>query len=280
VLIDEPEAHLHPAASASVSEWLRRLSSEVAGAVVATHSKEVLGLDSALVTRVLVRSGPQFVPMTGALATELAADAERLGITQADLLLLRRGVLFVEGPHDVAVLDEWLGSVLGAAGVRVIPAHGTESLKGLMESEVIAELGLRMGVLTDNTVVQRIRAGRPQSNEENVLHRIVSEAQRAGRHVQPFGLSKHDIAQYLPDDICAAVAPRFPGWQAAVAACRARRGTAKELKSFVRAEYGLRLDRGSVCRLARDVAKAGRIPQEILNLGREVEAWATGCRLP
>ena len=57
---------------------------------------------------------------------------------------------------------------------------------------------------------------------------------------------------------------------------RARQGTAKGLKSFVGAEYGLRLDRRSVGRLARDTAQAGRIPQEIMNLGREIEAWATG----
>ncbi|MGP8208792.1 MAG: hypothetical protein ACLQVK_22530 [Acidimicrobiales bacterium] len=50
-----------------------------------------------------------------------------LGLTKADLPLLRGRVLFVEGPHDVAVLEEWLGRLLSAAGVRVIPTHGTKN---------------------------------------------------------------------------------------------------------------------------------------------------------
>jgi len=48
----------------------------------------------------------------------------------ATTLSLHRAILFVEGPLDEAVLDEYAGAALDVAGVTIIPIHGTKNLEG------------------------------------------------------------------------------------------------------------------------------------------------------
>jgi hypothetical protein len=40
---------------------------------------------------------------------------------------------------------------LDAAGVKIIPIHGTRNLQGLVSAELAITLGIKMGVLTDQT---------------------------------------------------------------------------------------------------------------------------------
>jgi hypothetical protein len=68
--------------------------------------------------------GTELQALTGINDERLAGAASELGITKGDLLLMTRLVVFVEGPHDVIVLDEWFGNELRDAGIRVFPAHG------------------------------------------------------------------------------------------------------------------------------------------------------------
>jgi hypothetical protein len=275
LLVDEPEAHLHPKAAASVTQWMLDLAPQVLGTLVATHSPEFLALDSALVNRVLVRSRgtfPHFTSLAGPLSETLGPYAEMLGLNPSDLLLLNRAILFVEGPHDVAVLEEWVGRQLRAAGVKVIPAHGLDNMKGLLESEVVEALGLRVGVLADRTVAEHLPHA-PQNNQETAIARLVREAEARAKPVKVFGLSKADIVEYLPDDVCAEAALGFPGWQKALEAWRHSLGGA-DMKSFVTNRYHLRLDRSAVRRLAQKTAQGGQIPPEVLMRAKEIEAWA------
>ena len=84
-------------------------------------------------------------PLLQELATEV-------GMHPAAALSLHRAILFVEGPLDEAVLDEYAGPALDAAGVTIIPIHGTKNLEGLIDGEFTTRLGIKTGVLTDNTV--------------------------------------------------------------------------------------------------------------------------------
>ena len=83
--------------------------------------------------------------------------------------------LFVEGPLDVAVLDEYAVGRLDAAGVSIIPIHGTKNLEGLIDGEFTARLGIKTGVLTDNTTVATLwdRSNRKRSSEEVKLVRLI-----------------------------------------------------------------------------------------------------------
>lgn len=46
----------------------------------------------------------------------------------ASALSIRGAILFIEGPLDEAVLDEYAEIELDAAGVKIIPIHGTKNL--------------------------------------------------------------------------------------------------------------------------------------------------------
>ncbi len=156
-IADEPETHLHPAAVQSVRNWLSRLSETATAVLVATHSPALLDSAARQVHRVLVTREDELTTLrelTGALDQELARVSESLGISAGELLLMTRLVLFVEGPHDQIILEEWFGQDLRAAGVRVYPVHGADNMPGLAESEITAALGIRIATLTDGTPVR------------------------------------------------------------------------------------------------------------------------------
>ena len=126
-VVDEPEAHLHPRAIASVRSWLGELARTATAVLAASHSPMLLDTDSPLAARVLVLSrdgGTELHAVTGTADNSLAETAGELGITKGDLLLMTRLVLFVEGIHDVIILSEWFSSDLRDAGIRVFPVHG------------------------------------------------------------------------------------------------------------------------------------------------------------
>ena len=264
-IVDEPEAHLHPAALQSIQKWLSQLAETAAMVLVATHSVALLDCPSELAHRVLVvRNGDTTMlrPMTGALGEELGLVSETLGLTKGELLLMTRLALFVEGPHDQIILDEWFGQDLRAAGVRVFPVHGARNLLGLAESEIIAALGIRMATLTDETSVARVASGAPLTTGEIAVARLIDEAKRAGFKVHAVGLRQPDILYYLDEAICRKVAPKFPGWQIAVNGwvSSGKRGS---WKHWVASKYRLPLSRDDIGDLARECRMQHKIPAEL-----------------
>ena len=262
---DEPEAHLHPAAVKSVRDWLTQLAGLAATVLVATHSPALLDGTSALISRVLVQrtsQATQLRQMTGALSSELEAVSDDLGITRGELLLLTRLAVFVEGPHDQIILDEWFGENLRSAGVRMYPVHGVDNLTGLADSEIIAALGIRTATLSDDTSVKRAESGRVRTRGESAVARLLKEAALAGMPVRPVGLDQPDILYYLDKAICQRAAPSFPGWPEA-AAERARERSRDPWKKWVETRYGLDLDRDSVRDLARQCRQQSKIPAEL-----------------
>jgi hypothetical protein len=200
------------------------------------------------------------------------ANAE-LGLTTGELLLLTRFALFVEGPHDQAVLLGMFGDELSAAGVKVLPLHGIDNALAIVESEVISSLGIRMGALFDNGNRQRIGSGSASTYEEGVMLRLIDEARLSNRRVSPFPLEKRDILEYLDDAVCQAEAPAFPGWVEAVRLWK-EGGRPTPFKPFVTEKFGLRLDRNTVHRLAIGTALAGSVPLELEQVVRMICAHA------
>ena len=266
-LVDEPEQALHPAAIESVREWLGDLAREAGTVVVATHHPRFLDLPTKLGGLVLLarNDGGSASPrtITKKPQTELGAFSKELGLRPSDLLLLTRLVLFVEGPHDVAVLSEMFGEELDTAGVRVFPVHGTHNLLSLVDSEVIAALGIPIAILTDNTNQGRVRRGESWGDEERHAARLIKEMK----------LAKRDIVEYLSDEICKRHATGdFPGWKDAKAAWKDR--GQKDFKRWVCTEYGLKLERDDVRKLAHECRLEGHVPQELREKMREVVTLA------
>ena len=279
-VIDEPEAHLHPAAIASVRAWLEDLAGTATAVLAATHSMMILDTDSHLATRVLVLpgdGGTELQAIPGIMDKRLAGAASELGITKGDLLLMTRLVVFVEGPHDVIVLDEWFGTELRDAGIRVFPAHGGDNFQelvttkpGVVGSEIIDALGIRIAVISD----------RSPNRVEPAVKRLLREAEQAGRKVTHVSLSEEDILYYLDEQVCRNDAPDFPGWHAAQDAWRAapRRDRPRTLKKWVPETYRLELSPENIRRLAAECKRQGRIPPEMIQIIKQLTALAASTR--
>lgn len=234
ILLDEPEAHLHPAAVASLVRWCRRMARHGFMIVVATHHEEFLREAAAGdITLVHVTRDADLVASTARALTaggtkarvELAQD---VGLHPAAALSLQRAVLFVEGPLDVAVLDEYAGIRLDCAGVMLIPVHGTKNLEGVVSGEVVLRLGLRIAILTDATEVGTLETRRRKelSSEEKKVLRLVDLARAQGLPApEIFGVPEKDLLFALPvEGVESFTSQPFPGWDALVKEARAAVG--------------------------------------------------------
>ena len=277
-LVDEPEAHLHPTAVRSVVGWLEKRATESLAVIVATHDTSFLELSNESATVLLGRredGATSFRKLNPRSLKSLRAASQDLGLSTAQLLGFTRLILFVEGPHDEIVLNEFVGEELESHGVVVVPMHGTrESLTGLADSEVVFALGVQVGVLTDDTYPEQLKSRTGKTGTEKAVVRLIQEAEAAGREIHAFGLRRKDILNYLDDEVCREAAPSFPGWTDAVAAWHSA-STSVPIKTWLRNTYDLRLDRKSVRSLAAATKKADMVPKEFGRLMKEILAVAS-----
>jgi energy-coupling factor transporter ATP-binding protein EcfA2 len=255
LFVDEPEAHLHPSAVGSVVRWCEDMVRYGFNIVTATHHEEFLRASSATTTLVHVTREPDKWETTArtllSSATPLLQDlAVEIGVHPASVLSLHRAILFVEGPLDVAVLDEFAGTALEAAGVMLIPIHGTRNLQGLVDSELTTRLGIKMGILTDATdpTTMDQRSNSKRSGEEVKVSRLLKLFQDRGLSTPTvFGVIEDDLLFALPVEGIReyVVKGPFPDWKELVAECRAATGQGASdsvnWKSFAEERYGLEI---------------------------------------
>jgi hypothetical protein len=287
LLVDEPEAHLHPAAVASMVRWCDRMVSYGFNVVVASHHEEFLRADGPGVTLVHVTRDADLVTTSArALPTKsvsrLRELADDIGLHPATALSLHRAVLFVEGPLDEAVLDEYGGLRLDAAGVKILPIHGTKNLEGLVATEVVTELGLKIGILTDATVTATMsdRSGKKRSSEERKVLRVMQLAADKGLPPPtPFGVAEDDLLFALPTEALRDfLRGPFPEWKALVAECRASLGAdpsqSVDWKKHALDQYGLPITSPSGVReIVRHLDLSGVVLPSIEQVVDDVVSW-------
>jgi len=280
LLIDEPEAALHPEAVISIGRWLEDQAVSFGSVFVATHSLKVFDRDFPSLSR-LALSVERLNPLQGVAQHRprnhlirkidfgnIASSewASKMGFTQGELMLLTKYMLLVEGPHDAILIEEFMGGTLGSMGVRVIPLHGLKRAeKSLIDGELAAELGIPMGILVDNYLPGR------KSGEEKAVQRLLREHLAMGRSVDIFGLQKPDILDYLPGQIVNKRCEReFEGWEAARNLWKAIPAESNKLKvdfkSWVQSEYGVELNRESIRAMAYETTMRGLIDEEFFKL--------------
>jgi predicted ATP-dependent endonuclease of OLD family len=206
LFVDEPEAHLHPSAVASVVRWCQRMVRCGFMVVAASHHEEFLRASGDEMTFVKVSRDAETSCTTArtllSAATPLLQElATEVGMHPATALSLHRAILFVEGPLDAAVLDEYAGPAFDTAGVTIIPIHGTRNLEGLIDGEFTTRLGIKTGVLTDNTITATIweRSNTKRSGEEKKLVRLLKRFDDQGLPPPDlFGVSEEDLLFALP----------------------------------------------------------------------------------
>ncbi len=287
LFVDEPEAHLHPSAVASIVRWCEKMVDQGFNVIVASHHEEFLRVSGDHVKLVKVSRDLES-PHTKArallnsaapLLQELAAE---VGMHPATLLSLHKAALFVEGPLDEAVLDEYAGPALEAAGVVVIPIHGTKNLEGLVDGEFPGRLGLKMGVLTDATVAATIweRSNTKRSSEEKKLVRLVRRLQEQDRPAPTlFGVPEADLLFALPGAaVREHLGGQFPGWHELVEECRVAEDKGPsdscDWKTYAETHYGLPLTATGVRELVHSLDVNGVELPSIKNVVEEILAWA------
>lgn len=255
LFIDEPEAHLHPSAVQSIVRWCQRMVALGFNVVVASHHEEFLRASGAGQTLVHVTrdadTGQTNAYALPSLRTtrllELAAD---VGMHPASALSIRRAVLFVEGPLDVAVLDTYAELELDAAGVMLIPIHGTKNLEGLVAVELVTEIGIKTGILTDDTdpaTMYGKSRGRRSGEEKKIIDLVEMMKEKGLPLPAVFGIPEKDLLFALPADaIREHLGGPFPGWKELVAECRAslEKSPSETVnwKVYAAEKYGLRID--------------------------------------
>jgi len=235
LVIDEPERALHRSAEAFMAKGLDRLAVELGlCVVVASHSTELMNTSNAEVH--LIRRADQGLinhlqvyPLTSAKRDALLD----FGFLPSDLLRRQRGLLLVEGEHDLIIWNAFLGNELRNLRIEVVPLRGAGRLNATLDSRVLYDFtdahlfvmldALDPGVITAiwaeacklaktksaqvaaEFAVQELSA--LQVDEAKALSSWASRAlQRGlqGRHT-PMSLAEPDVLDYLP------VEPFVPG---------------------------------------------------------------------
>ena len=290
LLLDEPEAHLHPLAVKSIIRWCHLMVATGFNIVVASHHEEFLRHSGADVAHVHIsRSGnpPETHARTLlASATPLLQDVARdLGMHPATVLSLIRGILFVEGPLDQAVLDEYASTALEAAGVAIVPIHGTRNWEGLIDGELTPRLGIKVGILTDDTdpATMAHRSNKKRSREETWVTRLQkSYADQGFPPPTSFGIPEKDLLFALPAEGIRNCYPErasnFPGWLQMLEECRTAFGLGPSdsppWKTYAEQQYGLPLSTAEGVRsLVHTLDLAGVEFPTIRRVIDQVVAW-------
>lgn len=292
LLVDEPEAHLHPGAVGSIVRWCSRMARHGVNILVASHHEAFLRAAGDAITLVHVTRDADLVTTAArtlptAASRRLLELAEDVGVHPVTMLSLHSAILFVEGPLDEAVLDEFAGLELDAAGVKILPVHGTKNLEGIVAAEIVTDLAMRLGILTDATDPETMeqRSNKKKSSEEKKVLRVLKIAEEKGLPVPtPFGVVEEDLLFVLPTTaIRNFLQGPFPGWKELVEECRKEQGMSPSdsvnWKLFARERYGLPLDSTEGVReIVRSLDLAGVELPSLRRVVDQIVEWAAQGR--
>ncbi len=226
IVIDEPERALHSAGRRHLAEGLASLTRQAGLTLItASHDAAMLNLESARLFHVQ-RSDLQGTEVKR-LPVSLGEHAEELGLMPADLLLVTRCLLLVEGHHDDVVFRKLLEPELGRARIHILTMGGANQLPGVVDSEFIFDFtDARVVVALDNIDGPASRKIWERASELAAADaseaRAFLETNLSGkrsseeRHLRTFGLSaidrgvtdrlsvcclgRRDVTEYLPVD--------------------------------------------------------------------------------
>lgn len=233
LLVDEPEAHLHPKAQEEIAGWISEMSRRYTHTFLATHSLHFLNLPTELATFCLVyrEAGKTQLQVLGDdLIGGLEIAGDQLGVDRAAVLLLTRGVLMVEGHHDQLVIDHFFGGELKRRRILLLPLRGAVNAKSLRlyESGFLERLGVPLRFVFD-------LPRKSTSIEAKALLEVQSLRER-GYDAREFVYSEPDVICALPGEAIERAFPnsQFNGWDELV-----KHGPEYGFKEFALREIGI-----------------------------------------
>jgi hypothetical protein len=225
-LLDEPETHLHLTAQRDIVATAVTLAGESQGVITATHSLSFLDSPPGRTRVLTLEATPDGIRSSSDTGLcNLTAHAEALGLTPSALALACRGVLAVEGPSDVEVIQRYGGINLDRERIIIVPLHGMHEAASIAELEFLHALQIPVHVLFDHIRADTIReiiAGQPVSQrnkEEAEVGRLHQALRKRSLRVNLLPFSRVDIIRAVPEpEIAWALQelgkPAFIGWHA------------------------------------------------------------------
>ena len=293
ILIDEPEANLHPDAVESIIRWMIDMASKGNMFIVATHNLRVFDLQTVSVRRFTMRSNDDLVELDHDVSY-LDSWAVEMGFTPGEMFLATKRWLIVEGEVDREVLRAWYEPLFRERGVRVIPAHGVGNVDQLMQVDFLGGIGARVSVLLDSdapdsspvkTDTLRGRIERGLLQQSLLGQQTLIEGKLSASEVI-FGVEKHeqvDILLFLDEECINTVldslgrrregSRRLDSWSrtwdefvaeaSGVENTKPVTLTVKSFKAFLEREFGIRLDKDIARKVAVLQRQRSRIPESL-----------------
>ncbi|RWU85752.1 hypothetical protein CWN80_01965 [Janibacter hoylei PVAS-1] len=301
LIIDEPEQGLHRSAERQALSWLAELGqAESTWVWCATHSPALLSDER--VAPVAVRE--EFYARGGGVSRfsgmKLLGSAERgelqeLGLTTTDLLSTRRGFLLVEGAHDETVLTEVIGKELADLSIEILALRGASNLPGAIEARTLFDftdallLALLDGIPAEGLSAAWAEARKhvdapetarrvlfegidwPNNTESEWMQEWLmrSITRGRGRHarIEPLGVSKADIIEYLPVQ---SFVPSAASWEDLRVEHAERRAAAKrvpkDFKRWLTMTYGADFEPTTIREACQ---RLDHIPNDFINVLRQ-----------
>jgi hypothetical protein len=213
ILLDEPEAHLHPVAQRDVAGWIAERAADGYSVIAATHSPALLDLPLELASYHVLRRDPESITIAqisddvlGALDDQFAET----GFGRDAWFALVRAVLIVEGEHDLRIVQRFFGRELRAARVPVLAMRGGRNWRAIVDSEFLGAAAIPVYVLFDNVrlpLVQQAAEARGLDRDEEKWAWQLLQQQRSGQQIAVLPYDEPDILCALPP---AAVLRRVP----------------------------------------------------------------------
>lgn len=269
LLLDEPERGLHRTAETHMARGLAARTEQGARMAVATHSPELLDSGIAETTYVRRRSADRdgaVVPMS-----DFADLREDLGLNPSDMLRRTRGIVLVEGEHDIEILRGAFGADFDRLGVVILTTRGGSRMKTVVDSRFLYEFtDAILFPMLDDMALNPVRDAWARACTEariqpasSVIGRLTSELRglpgkgheflgeflgasiKNGTfdRVEPLGIPQSDVLQCLP---IGAFAREATSWAAAWDGLREERRasgakaepTETDFKAYLRRKFG------------------------------------------
>ena len=294
LVLDEPENALHQAAQAHLTRGLSfqgtwELGPRVvaSGIFVATHSPALLAAEGAHLVHVHRSDGETALsPVIGLAAVD--AVVEQLGASRADILMMTKSFILVEGEHDKIVLTRLFGEELDRHRARVLVMRGAKRATAMLDLELLARYSEARLVLVIDRLGREASAIWEEASlcdakgdrlaAERCLHQLdrlpggegrwMAEAGlaalAAGRlsRVRLVGLERRDILEYLP---VTEMVPGAASWEALRAEHQGSHAK-DDFKTWLRNTHSARITPAAIANAAGKVDDLQDLPALLLEL--------------
>ncbi len=190
IIIEEPETYLHPAAQRDIFKLVKEVVDDDTQVLISTHSNVFVDLNP--LTSVISVTRNPYTKLNPVNENETQSLLLSLGFQKSDLLM-KEGVLFVEGQSDLPIFSEFmakLGLDLTENGIHIESVNGKDEIlkHGDRYVKVLDKFNIPFYIVIDS------HGNSPQDVVDEIKENTDIEENRIK------ALKEYGIEDYLVDD--------------------------------------------------------------------------------